>query len=225
MRSAEPVRLVEVLGRQEHGGPGRDEGLDRLPEADPAADVEPCRRLVQEQDRRSSDERRGEIEPAPHAARVGLHEPRAGLAEVEVGKQLERALSRSAPAEVVEAADQLQVLEARQVLVDRGVLPGEPDALADELRLAEDVASGDARGSRIRGEKRGQDADGRRLPRSVRAEQTVHRPRPDAQVDAPQSMDVPVALLQTARVDREALAHDPSGTGRRGPALCPRRNA
>ena len=45
--------------------------------ADPAARVEPGRRLVEEEHRRTRDERRGQVEPAPHAARVRL--ARAGL--------------------------------------------------------------------------------------------------------------------------------------------------
>ena len=62
--------------------------------ADPAAEVEAGRRLVEEEHRRPRDERGGEVEPAAHAARVRAHEPVAGVGEVEVGEQLARALAR-----------------------------------------------------------------------------------------------------------------------------------
>ena len=86
----EPVGLVEVLRRQQHGRPLGDERLDRVPEADPAADVEAGRRLVEEQHRRPRDERRGEVEAAAHAAGVGADEPVARVGEVEVREQLAR---------------------------------------------------------------------------------------------------------------------------------------
>ena len=60
-------------------------------------EVEAGRRLVEEEHRRAGDERRGEVEPAAHAARVGAHEPVAGVGELEGGEQLARALARRAP--------------------------------------------------------------------------------------------------------------------------------
>ena len=65
----QPVGLVEVLRRQEHRRPARDEALDRVPERDPAARVEPGRRLVQEDHGRLGDEGAGEVEPPSHPAR------------------------------------------------------------------------------------------------------------------------------------------------------------
>ncbi len=76
----EPVGLVEVLRRQQHGGAGRDAALDRLPEREPAARVEPGGRLVEEQHRRAEHERGGEVEPAAHAAGVRLRGPLRGVA-------------------------------------------------------------------------------------------------------------------------------------------------
>ena len=135
----EPVGLVQVLRRQQHGRPARDEPLDRVPEREPAARVEPRGRLVEEQHGRAGDQGGRQVEPAAHPAGVGPHEPAAGVREVELREQLPRAAARVAAAEVVEAADHLQVLEAGEVLVDRRVLAGEPDPLAEPRRLAEDV--------------------------------------------------------------------------------------
>ncbi len=60
----EPVGLVEVLGGQQHGRALADQALDGLPEVEPAARVEARGRLVEEDHRRSGDERRGEVEAA-----------------------------------------------------------------------------------------------------------------------------------------------------------------
>ena len=62
--------------------------LDDAPELGAAPRVEPGRRLVEEQHRRLVHERGGEVEPAPHAARVGAHGPVAGVDEVEALEQL-----------------------------------------------------------------------------------------------------------------------------------------
>ena len=129
----EAIRLVEVLGREQDRGPAADAILDHLPEGEPAAWIEAGGRLVEEDHRRAGDERRGEVEPAAHAAGVGLDQPIGGLGEVEALEQLERALLRLGAREVVEAPDHGQVLLAGQVLVDRRVLAREAD-LGAELR-------------------------------------------------------------------------------------------
>ncbi len=64
-------------------------------------------------------------------------------------EQLTRALARSAPAEVVQPGDHVQVLVAGEVLVDRRVLTGEAHDEANLLRLAHDVESADRRAPRV----------------------------------------------------------------------------
>jgi hypothetical protein len=64
----EPIGLVEVLRREQHGRPSRDERLDRLPEPDPAPDVQTGRRLVQKENRGTRDERGGKVEAPAHPA-------------------------------------------------------------------------------------------------------------------------------------------------------------
>ena len=110
--------------------PAGDPALDRLPEPDAAARVEPGRRLVEEEDRRAGDQRRGEVEAAAHAARVGADQAVGGVAEVEVLQQLGGARPRLALRQVVEPPDHLEVLGPGQVLVDRRVLAGEADPRA-----------------------------------------------------------------------------------------------
>ena len=64
----ETVGLVEVLRRQEHRRPLGHERPDRVPEGEPAADIEPRRRLAEEEHRRGSDAGRREGLPPPPPA-------------------------------------------------------------------------------------------------------------------------------------------------------------
>ena len=185
----------------------------RLPQPDAAAEVETCRRLVEEDDGRPGDERGGEVELAAHAAGVGAHEPVAGLGEVERREQLAGTVARGGAAEVVEAADHLEVLEAGQVLVDGRVLAREPDPLANPGPLPQDVEAGNPRAPAVRAKQRGQDPDGGGLARPVRSEQTEHAAGLDAEVDAGEGFDLAVALAQILCLDGGFARHVRQATG------------
>ena len=103
----------------------------------------PGRRLVEEQDVGPADEARGEVEAPAHAARVGLGGATRGLGQAEPLEHLAAAAARLGLRQVVEAPDQLEVLEPGEVLVDRGALAGEPDAEPQLLRVAHDVEAVD----------------------------------------------------------------------------------
>ena len=60
--------LVEILRRQQHRVPLRGEFLDRLPHLDAGLGIEPVRRLIEEDDRRISDQAHGDVEATAHAA-------------------------------------------------------------------------------------------------------------------------------------------------------------
>jgi hypothetical protein len=150
---------------------------------------------------RSGDERGGEVEPAAHAAGVGLGGPVAGLVELEALEQLARAGPRCALAEVIEAPDHLEVLVAGEVLVDRGVLTCEPDVGAQLGRLGHDVEAGDAGAAPIGLEQRGEDAHGGGLAGAVRPEQAEDGALLRLEVDAVESDDVAVGLGQAGGGD------------------------
>ena len=147
---------------------------DHVPHPEPAARIEPGRRLVEEQEARPADQRAGEIEPPPHPARVRLRDPVGGLVEEEALEQLVGTASRLGVRELVEAAEHPEVLASGQVLVDGRVLAGEADRAANRLRVADDVEPRHARGSRVRAQQRGEDPHRRRLAGAVRAEQAEH---------------------------------------------------
>jgi hypothetical protein len=105
----------------------------------------------------------------------------------------------------VQAADHGQVLEAGEVLVDRRVLAGEADPLAQLGRVVDDVEPGDARGSRVGEQKCGQDPHDRGLACAIRTEQAEDGPAAHVEVDAVEGPDLAVCLRQATDADRELV--------------------
>ena len=148
------------------------------------------------------DERRGEVEPPAHAARVGLGGPLGRLGELEALEQLVRARLRVLARQVVELPDHLEVLEAGQVLVDGRVLAGEPDLGPQRGRVAHDVEAGDARAARVGLEQGGEDPHRGGLAGPVGAEQAEDAARTSREVHAAEGADRPVGLLEPFDDDR-----------------------
>ena len=151
--------------------PAVDERADRVPELDPAARVEPGRRLVEQQQPRRADEAGAEVEPAAHAARVGAHEPVGGLGEAEL---LEHARRRSR----VPSAGSWPKRRATISRFSRPVIagstaanwPARPISRRTALGLAAHVVAGDAQRAGVGPQQRGDGAHEGRLAGAVRAE-------------------------------------------------------
>jgi hypothetical protein len=203
----QPVRLLEVLGGEQQCAALGDELLDHMPQVAATRRVEPGRRLVEEEHGRAVDQRGGQVEPAPHAAGVGLGRAIGGVAEPEPLEQLVGPGGDRTLGQVGEPADEAQVLPARQVLVDRGVLPGEADALADGLGMAGHVHAEDLGVTAVGVEDGGEDAHGRRLAGAVGPEQPEHGARCRGKVDTGEGLHLAEALGQ---------ALDPDGRTRSG---------
>ena len=77
-------------------------------------------------------------------------------------------------AEVVQPPEQHEVLAPAEHLVDRGVLPDEPDPPPRARRIARDVDARDHRPPAVRAQQRREDPDRRRLARAVGPEQPEH---------------------------------------------------
>jgi hypothetical protein len=101
-----------------------------------------------------------------------------------------------------EPPDEAEVLAAGQVLVDGGVLAGEPDRVADLVGGGDDVVPQDAGLTGVRAEDRGQDPDGGRLAGAVGPEQAEHGSRRHGEVDAVKGGNVPEPLDETGRDNR-----------------------
>ena len=201
-RIGQAVGLFEVLRGQQHRRALRDQPLDRRPHLQTAARVKAGRRLVEEEHGRPGDERRREVEPAPHAAGVGLGRAVGGVHEVEALQQLLPAPLRHRPALAVEAAHHHEVLQAGEVLVDGRVLPGQADPAAQLDGVADDVQAGHPHGAGIGLEQRGQHPHRGRLAGAVGAQQPEHAARRRVQIDAVEGPDVAEGLLQAGHADR-----------------------
>ena len=215
-RVGQLVGLFEVLGRQQERGTAAHQLADHIPHAEAASRVETGRGFVEDQQPRLGDERRREIEPAAHAARVGLHDPVGRIGQVELVEQLVGAGPGLRGRQLVQSPEQPQVLAAGEVLIDCRVLTGQADEPADLVGLANHVESGNGGASGIGLEERGQDPDGRGLARAVRAKEPEDGPLGDLEIDTVEGVNLALAAL----VDLDqALGRDRRGghdiTGKR----------
>jgi hypothetical protein len=131
-----------------------------------------------------------------------LHLPPRGLGEAKSLEQLRGALPGAAPWEPQQTTHEDEVLVAGEVFIDRGVLSGEADFLAHDAGVADDVVAEHRRGAGVRPEQRGQNANGRRLARPVRAQQAVHRALTNTEVYTVQGAGGAEALYKPVCFDR-----------------------
>ena len=199
----ELVGLLQVLRGEQHGRAAADEPADRRPDLAAPARVQAGGGLVEEEHRRREDQAGREVQPPPHAARVLPDGLPSRVGEPEPLEQLGRPARRAAGAEVVEAAEQLQVLAAREHLVDGGVLAHEPDARPHGGALAGHVAARHLGPPAVRAQERREDAHGGRLARPVGPEQPAHGAGRHGEVEPVERAHVAVALAQPLRLDGE----------------------
>ena len=112
------------------------------------------------------------------------------------------AVSRAAGRlEPLQAAEQEQVLGGGQVLVDRGVLPGHAEELADGVRVASYVDAEDARVALVDREQGGQHLEHGGLAGAVGSQDAEHLASVHGQVDAVDGAVVAEALDHAVRLD------------------------
>ena len=140
----EVLRLLHVLGRQQHRRAAGDEILDEAPHVVAGAGIQARGRLVQEQDPRAADQAGPDVKAAAHPARVGLDELLGGVGERETLEHLLGATAALGLAQLVEEPHELEVLAAGEQLVDRGELAGEADQRAQPRGVRDHVAAGHA---------------------------------------------------------------------------------
>jgi hypothetical protein len=92
------------------------------------------------------------------------------------------------------------------VLVDGGVLAGEPDAGAQRRRVGHHVEAGDAGAAGVGFEQGRQDADGRGLARAVGAEHAEHGAGGDRQLHAVERPRRPEGLHEPTHEDGRRFA-------------------
>ena len=117
--------------------------------------------------------------------------------------------------EMVEATNHHDVLEPRQVLVDRRVLPREPDLASKRRGILDHVETGHRGASRVGLDQGGEDPDPGRLARPVRSQQPEHGPGLDLQIDTFERLDVTEPLGDAVSCD-DCIRHRASlSTSRR----------
>ena len=196
------VRLVEVLGREQHRRAQRHHAADGLPHVRPAARVEPGGGLVEEQDGRPGDEPGRDVEAAPHPAGVGGDLAPGGVVEVEGGQQLGRPRPRRRGRQAVQPAEHHEVLAAEEDLVEGRGLSDQPDGRADLAGPGADVEAGDRGLALLDAGQGGQGVDGGALAGAVGPEEGVHGSGGDGEVEAVEGGGAAVVLAQPARGQR-----------------------
>src|SRR5439155_21818124 len=124
-------------------GPVRNQLPDDLPELVATLGVEPGGRFVEEQDGWPVHQRRPDVEPAAHPARVCPHRTVRGFGQPETLEDLGGARLDQTARKLCQPADEAEVLPPREVRIDRRELPGKPDPVADRLGIALDVEAED----------------------------------------------------------------------------------
>ena len=162
---------------------------DHLPKLPAAVRVQTGRGFVQEQHGRVGHQGARQVEAAAHPAGVGLDRAAAGLNQIELLQQLGGAAARAAPAEVIEPADHVEVLEPGQMLVHRRKLSGQSDLAAHVARSPHHVGAGNQGAAGIRGDQGGQNGHGGGLARPVGAEHAEHRALRHGEVETCQGGD------------------------------------
>ena len=183
--------------------PSATSSLDHLPQAQPAARVEARRRLVEEQHRRLGDQRRGEIEPPPHPARVGLRRraaPRRRGRSARAARSPRRLRRASAARRTAARPSSGSRGRSGSRRPPRTGRPARSARAAAPRRATTSRPTTRAR-PRVGLEQRRQDPHERRLAGAVRAEQTEHRPggtsrsTPSSARTCPNDFDSPLTLI------------------------------
>jgi hypothetical protein len=123
--------------------------------------------------------------------------PVGGVDQVELLEQLSSPAAALRPAQVIQAPDELEVLAAGQLLLDRSRLAGQSDRAADRSRLAHHISSVHQRAALVRQQQRRQDAHRGGLARAVRAKDAENRSAWHDQVDPAQRVHVAERLRQS----------------------------
>ena len=138
----ELVGLLQVLGGEEDGGAVVVQRPHLLPDRLAADRVEAGGRLVEEEHPRFVDERRGEVEPALHAARVAADAAVGGGGEVDPFEQVVGAPPALGGGDALQRRLQADQLAAGHQRVERRFLQGDADRAPHRPRLLDHVVAG-----------------------------------------------------------------------------------
>ena len=152
----------------------------------------------------------GDLEPALHPARVGLHHVTAAVPQAHHLEHLLQPAAEHVAGDAVQLRVEAQVLLAGQVDVEGGVLEHQADVAADVGALRHDVEAGNPGRPRCQGRERAKDLDGRRLARAVGPEEAERLAGGHVEVDPVHRRELAVALDQPTHLDRAVHLLPPS---------------
>ena len=165
----ELVGLLQVVrGEQDGQALLVGQALDLLPHLGADLGVEAGRGLVQEENLRPVHERRGDVEPALHSARVVTGDAFRRILQPELIEQLLDAVFQLTAVDRADESLQAQVLAPAQIDVDARGLPDDADRRAHLLGLRDGIETYHAHAARGGEGEGGRDLDGGRLARAVR---------------------------------------------------------
>jgi hypothetical protein len=149
------------------------------------------------------DERRREVQPPLHTARVVLDATVGRVLELDEGEQLVRAGRRRVGSDAEQPSLEDQQLPPALPRVQAGLLQRDADPMPHSVRVAGHVDAGDECGARGDREQRREHPHGGRLARAVGSEEAEDLTGLDRQIDAPNRLDRPGPAL--------VVLHEPLG--------------
>ena len=188
---AERVGLEHVVGREEHGLPGRDQVGDRRAQLARADGVDADRRLVEEHDLGVVEDAARDVQSLAHAARVALDALLLPALQPDELEHLVDAHALRLAGDAVQLGEVAEVVARREALVEAAVAAEDvADPLPHLARILHDVAAEHASVPARRQQERDQHLDRRRLTGAVRAEQSEQLTLLDGERDPADGFDL-----------------------------------
>ena len=193
------LRLVHVVGRDQHGEAGPGEAVDLVPKLAPRLRVDAGGRLVEQQQLRPVHDAGGERQSLLPPARQSAGDLMAARPQAELVER--RRDDAAAIGEVVEPRYEGEVLLDRQVLIEREPLGHVADLALDAGAVAADVEAEHRALAGVGGQQAADHADGGRLARAVGAEKADDLTLGDPQRDMIDGEDAIERLGEAGNVD------------------------
>src|ERR1051326_7250722 len=197
---AQPLRFFHVVRRQEHRSAAFAKAAHDFPQLQTALRIETGRRLVEEENVRTADERGRDGETLLLPARQLADARVALLIERQIAQQLFGIMTIA-----IKRAKQTQRLEDRELVGKLRFLQRDADPLAQIARVIAPRHAEDADVAGVRRVDSFENLDRRRLPRAVRPEETETLTALDEQIDPVDGLHVVVVLHEILARDRRAV--------------------
>src|SRR5256712_6756264 len=195
---AHPLGDLQDMGREEHHLSLLAEVLAAVFHLAGALRIQAYGGLVEEENLRIVEQRRGQGDLLPHAPGVAGKEVIAPLPEVEELEQRVDAAIAKAALDVVEVAGELEELACAQLVIEGGRVRDVTDHCLGPLGFRRDVDAPHTGAAGSGPQEANQHLDGSRLPRAIGAEESEQLPGRDLQVQVLHRRQAPVALGQKA---------------------------